>query len=78
MIRSRKIWSILDQHMPRKRWVPAKDIYAIVESHGNLDANDRAPMHPLSRTPKWKVAVRDALLEWLKDGTIRSRSKADY
>jgi len=78
MIRSRKIRSILDKHMPRKRWVSAKELYALVESHGDLHASDRAPMHPLSRTPKWKVAVRDALLEWLKDGTIRSRSKSGH
>lgn len=75
MIRSRQIWSILDKHMPRKRWVPAKDIYALVESHLHLNAADRSPVAPLHKTPQWKVAVRDALLEWLKDGTIRSRSR---
>ena len=75
MIRSKQVLAILDKHMPRRRWVSCKEVFAIVESHGNIDATDRSFEPPLSRTPKWKITVRNALLQRLKEGRIRSRSR---
>lgn len=76
MIRAGQVWSIIRDYVPKKRWVSSKDIYAIVESHGNLDAEDRMPQSPLLKTPKWKILVRNVLLEWLKKGKIRLRKRA--
>ena len=75
MIRPRQVWSIIKDHVPKKQWVSSKDIYAIVESHGKLDAEDRKPQSPFLKTPKWKMLVRNVLLEWLKKGKIRLRKK---
>ena len=77
MIRSGQIWRIILDYVPKKQWVSSKDIYAIVESRGNLDADDRQPQSPLLKTPKWKILVRNVLLEWLKKGKIRSRKKSN-
>lgn len=76
MIRSRTVLEILNEYMPRKRWVSSKDIYAIVEAHVRLDSTDRSARSPLTKTPTWKIAVRNALLEWIKAGKIRSRSSS--
>lgn len=76
MIRSRTVLEILNEYMPRRQWVSSKDIYALVEAHVTLDARDRIAEPPLSKTPAWKICVRNVLLQWLKAGKIRSRSRS--
>jgi len=76
MIRSQQVFAILDKHMPRKRWVSCNEVFEIVEAHTKIDAADRSSAPPLSKTPKWKIVVRDVLLQWLKEGRIRRRSKS--
>ena len=73
MIAEGTIWTILQGHMPRERWVPARDIYAIVELHGNLNEDDRQPLSTRSKTPKWKALVRNVLINRLKNGKLRWR-----
>lgn len=73
MIAEGTIWTILRGHMPRERWVSAQDIYAIVESYGYLDDEDRQPRALRCRTPKWKTQVRDVLMDRLKNGKLRWR-----
>ena len=78
MIAEHTVWSILQGHMPREQWVSSKDIYAIVESHGHLDAEDRLPHSPRSKTPKWKTLVRNVLMNRLKNGKLRWRRGSNY
>jgi len=73
MIAEGTIWTILRGHMPRERWVSSQDIYAIVESHCNLDEEDRQTHTTRSKTPKWKTLVRDVLMNRLKNGKLRWR-----
>jgi len=75
MIRSQQVFVILDKYMPRKRWVTCQEVYQIVEAHSAIDASDRTIPPPLSKTPKWKIVVRDVLLQWLKEGRIRRRAR---
>ena len=78
MIAARTIWSILQHHVPRRQWVSSGDIYAIVETHGNLHGEDLRPQSPLSKTPKWKIVVRDVLVNRLEKGKIRRREKGNH
>lgn len=73
MIAEGTIWSILQGHMPRERWVSAQDIYAIVELYGELDEEDLQPRSEQSKTPRWKTRVRNVLLNRLKKGNLRWR-----
>ena len=73
MIAEPTIWNILQGHMPRKQWVSSKDIYDIVELHGNLDEEDRRPNSSRSKTPKWKTLVHYVLMNRLKNGKLRWR-----
>ncbi len=75
MTSARKIWSILRGHVPRSQWISSKEIYGIVETHGQLDKEDRQMHSPLSTVPNWKIVVRDVLLNRLRRGKIRSRGK---
>jgi hypothetical protein len=76
MIAARQVWGIIQGYVPRKQWVSAQDIYAIVELHGNLDDEDRKPGSSRSSTPKWKTLVHDVLANRVKKGKIRSRKRS--
>ncbi|HEV8538879.1 MAG TPA: hypothetical protein VGR15_08180 [Bacteroidota bacterium] len=73
MIAETTVWSILQGHMPRKRWVSSKDIYAIVEQYGDLKEEDLQPRSPRCRTPQWKTLVRNVLMNRWKNGKLRWR-----
>jgi|WetSurMetagenome_2_1015567.scaffolds.fasta_scaffold54074_2 hypothetical protein len=75
MIAAQRVWGIIEGHVPRKQWVHSEEIYAMVELHGTLDEEDRQPQVPGSRTPKWKILVRDVLADRVKEGKIRSRKR---
>ncbi|MBI1806772.1 MAG: hypothetical protein HYR76_06955 [Ignavibacteria bacterium] len=77
MIAAYTIWSILRRHVPRRQWVSSEDIFTIVESHGNLDGEDRQPQSPESKTPKWKISVRNVLVNRMKKGKVRWRKRLD-
>ena len=78
MIAARQIWGIIRGHVPRKQWVSSGDIYAIVELYGKLDEEDRRPLSPRSKTPRWKTLVRNVLANRLKKGKIQSRKRSDH
>ena len=75
MITSRQVWGIIQEHVPRRQWVSSEDIYAIVELHGNLVAEDRVES-TRTHTPRWMSRVRNALANHVNKGEIRSRKKA--
>ena len=75
MIAARTIWSIMQTYVPRRQWISSKDLFAIVELHGHLDGEDRQPHSPLSKIPKWKILVRNVLVNRMKKGKVRWREK---
>jgi len=75
MISARMIWNILQRYVPRKRWVPSEDIYAIVALHGELEGIDLQPQSSRTKTPRWKVRVRNVLANRLKRGRVRWRER---
>ena len=75
MIQVSKIWSILKDHVPRKRWVSIGEIFSIVESHSTLDNEDLKVHTPTANSPRWKVAVRRLLATQKKGGKVRGRGK---
>ncbi len=70
------IWSILQRHAPRKQWVSSGDLFALVETYGHLDDEDLRPLSPHSRTPRWKINVRNVLLNRCEKGRVRRREGA--
>jgi hypothetical protein len=77
MIAANEVLGIIHGHVPRKQWVSSEEIFAIVESHGKLDHQDREPKFPGSSTPRWKTIVRGVLAKELKKGRARSRRRPD-
>lgn len=77
MIGARQVWGIIQGYVPRRQWVSSEDIYAIVELHGKLDEEDRAPETARSTRPRWKNLVRHVLAERVKKGRIRSRKRTN-
>ena len=79
MIRTSTIWHIIKTYVPKRQWVSSEEIYDIVESHGKLDREDLKPQSPMSHIPKWKLLVRNVLvdrknkgkLQWVKDRATR-------
>lgn len=65
------LWGVLEDFVPRRRWVSTKEIFSIVESHLVMDVED-LKLHA-SRTPQWKVNVRRLLLNKKKAGRIQAR-----
>lgn len=76
MIAAQQVWGIIQEHVPRNQWVPSRDIYALVETYGKLDDEDREPQSPGSDTRKWQSLVRIVLADRLKKGRMRSRKRA--
>ena len=71
MIRTFAIWHIIQKYAPKRQWVSSEEIYDIVESHGKLDREDLEPQSPKSRIPKWKLRVRNVLVDRKNKGKLR-------
>lgn len=71
MLRNTTIWHIIRQYVPKRQWISSKEIYDIVETHTTLEAEDIAPQSPKSHTPKWKLLVRNVLVNRVQKGKLR-------
>ena len=71
MIRNSTIWHVIKQYAPKRQWVTSAEIYNIVESHTTLDIEDTAPQSPMSNIPKWKLLVRNVLVNRVQKGKLR-------
>ncbi len=71
MISTSTIWHIIKQNVPKRQWISSKEIYDIVETHTSLDTEDVAPQSPKSHTPKWKLLVRNVLVNRVRKGKLR-------
>ena len=80
MTRTSTIWHIIKQHVPKRQWISSDEIYGIVELHTKLDGEDLTMQSPKSHVPRWKLLVRNVLvdrlhkgkLRWVKDRNIRA------
>ena len=70
MIRAYKIRKIINEHMPKNRWVSLDNIYLLIERYGNLDIEDSNFSAPGNIEPKWKRNVRNVLQTDKKAGKI--------
>ena len=83
MIRADEIWSVVERHMRRDRWMDLEDIYRLMMTHGHLDREDDDSDAPGSRSPKWKRNVRNVLqrqktlghIDWQRPARYRLRSR---
>ncbi len=71
MIRTSTIWQIIRKYLPKHQWVSCAEIYEIVESHAVFDDEDRQPQSPKSRIPRWKLIVRNVLVDRRDRGKLR-------
>jgi hypothetical protein len=78
MIHAQEIWGIIQTRLPRRRWVPLKEIYNMVEEYGNLDTEDFEGQSPTSDEPKWKRNVRNILQRKKCKNEIRWDRSAKY
>lgn len=74
MIAEHQVRGIIQGHVPGKQWMPSEEILAIVESHRKLDSEDRASEPPGPNTPRWKILVREVLVNRVEAGRTRSTS----
>ena len=71
MTRTSTIWHVIKQYVPKQQWISSKEIYDIVETHTTLDPEDISPQSPMSHTPKWKLLVRNVLVDRVRKGKLR-------
>ena len=73
-----EIWDLLKKYLKREKWYDLKDIYTIVEIHGNLDTDDVQGQSPNSEIPKWKRNVRNVLQYRKTIGEIQWNGNSKY
>lgn len=64
--------------MPRHKWIPLVDIYALVQGRLKLDREDQDPQAPNSTIPKWKRNVRNVLQYQKANGGIVWDGQGNY
>jgi hypothetical protein len=67
---SREIWNVIEEKLPRDRWVPLQNIYELIEQNITLHPEDFLPEAPGSENPKWKRNVRNVLQKQKTNGEI--------
>ncbi|MGA9115707.1 MAG: hypothetical protein WB626_02920 [Bacteroidota bacterium] len=67
------IWRALQQHCPKRTWIPLIDILATVRARVPLDDEDRTHSGSSRSAPLWERNVRRLLRMKAQSGSIRSR-----
>jgi hypothetical protein len=67
------IWRSLQEHLPRRTWIPIAKVFATVEKFVPLDGEDLRASHP--ERPRWKSNVRRLLRLKVRAGSVRSRTR---
>jgi hypothetical protein len=65
------IWKSLQEHLPKRTWIPIAKIFATVEKFVPLDGEDLYAAQP--ERPRWKSNVRRLLRLKVRAGSVRSR-----
>ncbi len=69
------IWNTLRQHVPKRKWIPLSEIFAIVQARISLDAEDLGRASSHSGIPRWEANVKRLLRLKVHTGSVRSRKK---
>ena len=67
------MWNTMVEHIPKRRWISIREIFAIVESRSTLDKED-LELNSF-RIPRWRLTVRRALMDQKRLGSIQGRRK---
>jgi hypothetical protein len=67
------LWTTLQRHLPRRRWIAIADIFLIVQRRTQLDDEDLERISSRSSTPRWKSNVLRILHSKQREGTIAGR-----
>jgi len=67
------LWMAFKEYLPKRTWIPIADVFAVVQDHVHLDAEDLEPTNVLSDTPRWKSNVRRLLRKKKHSGSLRAR-----
>jgi hypothetical protein len=78
MIHAQEIWDIIQKNMPRERWISLEEIYHLIKSNWNLDADNFEWQSSTSDIPKWKRNVRNVLQHKKRIGKILWNGEAKY
>jgi hypothetical protein len=70
MITSRQVQEVLLSKAPRGQWMKAKDIYALIESHLPLSAEDNVLIAGKGKSTRWHRVVRNTLQRLKTTGEI--------
>ncbi len=69
------IWNALRVCVPRKKWMPVREIVATVRGRLVLDPEDLELRGSPSGLPRWESNVRRLLRAKSQSGSIRSRKR---
>lgn len=69
------LWTAFKEHLPKRTWIPLAEVFAVVQDHVDLDAEDLEPTRVLSDTPRWKSNVRRLLRTKKQSGSLRARRR---
>ena len=75
MLQTSTIWNVMQDHVPKKQWVPIDRIFAIIESHCVLDKEDLKIHVRAPKNPHWRTSVRRVLDVKKKSGEILGRRR---
>jgi 5-methylcytosine-specific restriction protein A len=73
-----EIEDVLYAHMPRDRWVPLAELYALIEQRVMLTDADLEPAASRSGSPRWQRNVRNLLQSRKRSGGIEWDGDANY
>ena len=78
MTRLPEIWDCIRNKLPRGRWFSLEEIYRLIETNINFDAEDYEWQSPSSDIPKWKRNVRNVLQYRKRTGEIEWDGQGNY
>ena len=67
------IWKALQEHLPKRTWIPIAEVFATVQNRVVLDEEDLEHAPSPRNTPRWKSNVRHLLRMKQRTGSIRAR-----
>ena len=73
MTDNEKFWEAIQENLPKKTWIPIKDIFDMVKHKVKLDDEDLALFPSPGKIPRWKSNVKILLRSKREAGSVHSR-----
>ncbi len=67
------IWKTIREHLPKKTWIPIREIFGAVERNIPLDNEDLDTSKSRNNNPRWQTNVRRLLRSNKGSGRVRAR-----